>query len=211
MPRRRGDAARADRAPLDRGLEARRRRPRPRLLDGGPEDHGAALQGPAHDRRRAQRPPVDGGQHARLERRAHVPLPPPRRRALERRRAADGRRLRLHVDAHARARDPHLVPHGGRRDRGGPRRPHARDHAARAAQLLPLRPRLAVGLPLAPAPLRAARGGLAPAGEHRLQRPVHTGRVRRRARAPDREPVLERAARERRARSRSRSSRRAAR
>ena len=118
-------------------------------------------------------------------------------RALERRRAADGRRLRLHVDAHARARDPHLVPHGGRRDRGGPRRPHARDHAARAAQLLPLRPRLAVGLPLAPAPLRAARGGLAPAREHRLQRPVHTGRVRRRARAPDGKSVLERAARER--------------
>ena len=158
LPRRRGDAARADRAPRDGGLEARRRRPGPRLLDGGPEDHGAALPGLLMIDGELNVLPVDGGQHARLERRAQLPLPPPRRRALERRRAADGGRLRLCVDAHARARDPHRVPDGGRRDRRGPRRPHARDHAARAAQLLPLRPRLALGVPLAPAQLRGSSG-----------------------------------------------------
>ena len=48
----------------------------------------APLPRPPHGRSRAERPAGDGGQLARLERRAHVPLPHPRGRALERRRAA---------------------------------------------------------------------------------------------------------------------------
>ena len=83
-----------------------------------------------------------------------VPLPAPRGHALERRRARDGRRLRLRLEPHARGGSDHGVPARGRRGGGGARRPDARGSRARAEQRLPLHPRLRLVVPLATALLR---------------------------------------------------------
>ena len=92
------------------------------------------FQGLLHRRPRAERRAGDGGQHARLERRARVPVPPEGGRALERRRAGHRRGLRLRVDEDPRGTGGHRVPPGGHRVGDGARRPHARGTAARTAQ-----------------------------------------------------------------------------
>ena len=139
-------------------------------------------------------------------RRPHLPLPHQGGRPLERRRAPHRRRLRLRLATDARAGDAHGVPDGGRRDGRGARRPHARGPAPRAAELLPVRPLLGLGVPLAAPPLRGARRRLGEAGEPRRERAVRARRVRRRACAPAGQPALDGRARQRRARSTSRST-----
>ena len=171
-----------DRAARDRLGPARRALARRGLLDRGRVLRRAPLPRPAHGRLRAERRAGDGRQLPRLRGRAHVPLPHQGGRPLERRRAAHRRRLRVRLAADARARDPHGVPDGGRRDRGGARRPDARGAPPRAAQLLPLHPLLGLGLPVAAPQVRVARRRVGHAGEPRRQRPVRARRVRRRPR-----------------------------
>src|SRR5919106_540080 len=141
--------------------------------------------------------PGDGGQHARLERRQGVPLPPARGRSLERRRAVEGRRLRVRVAEHGGAADDHLVHARGHRGGERSRRADPRGSAPRAAQLLPVSLERRLVVPLASAQVQGARRRLAQAREPRRQRSIRSRRVQRRARAHGREPALGRAAGER--------------
>ena len=81
---------------------------------------------------------------------------------------------------------------------GGARRLDARGAPARAAQLLPLRARVALGVPVAAPPRRRGRRRLAAARVARRQRPVRARRGRRGGRETDRQPALAHGRRQRR-------------
>ena len=140
--------------------------------------------------------PVAGRELPRLVRRPDVPVPAARRRPLERRRAADGARLRLHVGARPRPLGVDGVPVRGHGRGERARRPHARGGAARAAQLLPVRARLDAGLPLAAARLRRGRRGVVRAGAAGVERAVRADVARRDRDGARGQPALARRARQ---------------
>ena len=135
--------------------------------------HRAALPRSAAHRSRPQRGARAGAEHERLGRRSDVPVHAARGRLLERRAPADRRRFRLRLAQAARGGPRHGVPARRHRLGRGARRLDARGAPARAAQLLPLRARVALVLSVAAAPGRRGRRGLAPPRVARLQRAVH--------------------------------------
>ena len=114
--------------------------------------------------------------------------------ALERRRAPHRRRLRIRLDADARAGHVHF-PDGGRRGGRGARRSDARGALREPRSYFPYVLCSAWAFPWPP-PLRVARRRLGQAGEPRGQRAVRARRVRRGTRPPAGEPALDRRPRE---------------
>ena len=157
--------------------------------ESGDRDRAALPRAPAH-RPRPQRRPRAGPEHERLGRRPDLPLHAARGRLLERRAPADRGRLRLRLAQAARGGARDGVPARRHRLGRGARRLDARGAPARAAQLLPVRARVALVVPLAAAPRRRGRRRVAPPRVARRQRPVHALLGRRRRRAPVRQPAL---------------------
>ena len=160
--RRGAEGARADPgAARDRARAARFLRARRHVLERlRDRDRAAVPRAPAH-RPRPQRRARAGAEHERLGRRPHVPVHAARGRPLERRDPLTAERLRLRLAQAARGGTRHRVPAGRHRVGRGARRLDARGAPARAAQLLPLRARVALVLPVAAPPRGRGRGRLA--------------------------------------------------
>ena len=93
---------RGDGAPGHRHQAPDRSGARPRLRGRVLHDHRARVQRPAAGRRRSERDAGAGRQLPGLGRRAQLPVPDPRLRALERRRPGHRARLRPDLEPHAR-------------------------------------------------------------------------------------------------------------